>query len=89
MPSAKSSRVHDRRQARNQPLKTKAKSYVRKAKNLLESGESGGVDQAVVQALTALDKAAVKGAIHSNNAARRKSRLMRIVNKAESVKGQS
>ena len=56
---------------------------------MLESGESGGVDQAVVQALTALDKAAVKGAIHSNNAARRKSRLMRIVNKAESGKGQS
>ena len=89
MPSAKSSRVDVRRQTRNQPLKTKAKSYVRKAKNLLESGESGGVDQAVVQALTALDKAAVKGAIHPNNAARRKSRLMRIVNKAESDKGQS
>ncbi len=34
-------------------------------------------EEAVQQAISALDKAAEKGVIHKNNAARRKSRLMR------------
>jgi small subunit ribosomal protein S20 len=34
------------------------------------------------QAIIALDRAAEKGVIHRNNAARRKSRLMRNLNKA-------
>jgi small subunit ribosomal protein S20 len=34
----------------------------------------------------ALDKAAQKGIIHKNNAARRKSRLMHMFNKAKAAK---
>ena len=34
-------------------------------------------------AITALDKAAKKGVIHENNAARRKSRLIKSINKLE------
>jgi len=37
---------------------------------------------AVVAAATALDKAAEKGVLHPNNAARRKSRLMKKLNQA-------
>ena len=37
---------------------------------------------AVNDAVVALDKAAQKGAIHPNNAARRKSRIMRQLSKA-------
>jgi len=36
----------------------------------------------VVDAISALDKAAEKGVIHPNNAARRKSRLMKKLNQA-------
>ena len=36
-------------------------------------------------ALKALDKAAEKGVIHKNNAARRKSRLMHALNNAKAV----
>jgi len=38
---------------------------------------------AVVAAISSLDRAAAKGVIHPNNAARRKSRLMKKLNKAQ------
>ena len=86
MPSSKSARVSKRRKGLNQPLRTKAKTYVTKAKNLLDDGDIEGANEAANQAITALDKAAGKGAIHPNNASRRKSRLLRTVNKAVSAK---
>ena len=39
--------------------------------------------EAVVVAISSLDKAAEKGIIHPNNAARRKSRLMKKLNEAQ------
>jgi hypothetical protein len=39
--------------------------------------------EAVVTAISSLDKAAEKGIIHPNNAARRKSRLMKKLNEAQ------
>jgi small subunit ribosomal protein S20 len=39
----------------------------------------------VQQAIKALDKAAQKGVIHANNAARRKSRLVKALNKAKAA----
>ena len=41
-----------------------------------------GAREAVQTAAVALDRAAQRGAIHANNAARRKSRLMRQYSKA-------
>jgi small subunit ribosomal protein S20 len=47
---------------------------------------SGTPDEALVrEALSTLDKAAVKGIIHKNNAARRKSRLMKKFNAAQAA----
>ena len=89
MPSSKSARVSDRRQVLNQPLKTKAKSYIKKANNLLEDGDSGEAASFVKEAITALDKAALRGAIHPNNAARRKSRLVSKYNRVVSDGEQS
>jgi|ETNmetMinimDraft_12_1059888.scaffolds.fasta_scaffold651207_1 small subunit ribosomal protein S20 len=83
MPSSKSARVSDRRQALNQPLKTKAKSYIKKAKHLLENGSSNEASHFVDQAVSALDKAALRGVIHPNNAARRKSRLVLKYNESK------
>jgi small subunit ribosomal protein S20 len=39
----------------------------------------------VQQAVSALDKAAQKGVIHRNNAARRKARLMKLYNEAKAA----
>ena len=77
MPSAKSSRVAERRRLQNQPLRTRAKNFVTKARRAMAVGDIDVAASAAHDAAVALDKAAQKGAIHPNSAARRKSRIMK------------
>ncbi len=86
MPNTKSAqkqmRVAERRQTRNKPVRSRARTMVVKAEDLIFSGQLDQAETEVVTAVSSLDKAAVKGVIHPNNAARRKSRLMKKLNKA-------
>ena len=45
----------------------------------METGNAEETQASLLQAISALDKAAEKGVIHKNNAARRKGRLMKAV----------
>ncbi len=83
MPSAKSARVSERKKEMNQPVRTKAKGFVARTRKLVEAGDLEGALAASKDAIIALDKAAQKGVIHENNAARRKSRLIKSINKLE------
>jgi small subunit ribosomal protein S20 len=83
LPSAKSARVSVRKAHRNAPLKTRAKSFVKRARTLIEAEDFENAENAVKEAVVALDKAAQKGVIHTNNADRRKSRIMLMLNKAQ------
>lgn len=83
MPSARSSRVHERRRVQNAPIRSRAKTLVAKARRLVDTDESDEAKSAVAEAIVALDKAAQKGVIHANNAARRKSRVMKLLNRSE------
>lgn len=67
------------RHARNIAVKSKIKTMVKKARS---AGEEE-VKQAVSAATSVIDKAAEKGIIHKNAAARRKSRLMKATSKAQ------
>ncbi len=71
-------RKHDINQARSSATKT----LVRKAVAIATSADTDGASTAVIEAVSALDKAARNGTIHPNAAARRKSRLMTKVNAA-------
>lgn len=86
MPRIKSSqkrvRVTERRQLRNKSIRSLCKTNITKAERLIFSGELKSVKEVVVTAITSLDKAAEKGVIHPNNAARRKSRLMKKLNQS-------
>ena len=82
MPSTKSARVAERRRQRNAPLRSKAKTFVSKARQQIDADGQEGADKAVRDAVVALDKAAQKGALHRRNAARRKSRLTKRLNSA-------
>jgi len=82
LPSAKSFRVSERRRLQNTPLRSRAKTEVRKARMLIENNDLEAAAEAVKSAVVALDKAAQKGAIHANNASRRKSRIMKQLHKA-------
>ncbi|MEY2846529.1 MAG: hypothetical protein RL076_2075 [Chloroflexota bacterium] len=71
-------RVAEARHERNQSYRARVRTFVKKAEQTLASGTA---DAATIQAaISTLDKAAVKGVIHKNNAARRKSRLMKKAN---------
>ena len=84
MPSAKSARVAETRRKRNAPLRSRAKSIITKARRSMAADDLDAAEQAVKDAVVALDKAAQKGALHPNNAARRKSRIMKQLHKAKS-----
>lgn len=66
----------------NQVVRSTARTYVKRARTLIEQGNLDQAALVVNQAVSALDKAAQKGVIHPNNAARRKSRLVQALNKA-------
>ncbi|MEN4013532.1 MAG: 30S ribosomal protein S20 [Bellilinea sp.] len=74
----KRNKQNERRRLRNRFFRGAARKAVNKARITLVSGEKKEeTREAVVLAVKALDKAAEKGVIHKNNAARRKSRLMK------------
>ena len=70
-------RASQRRRMRNKPVRTRARTSVRDAIEVIAEGNWAEADAAVAVAVSALDRAAQKGVIHANNAARRKSRLLR------------
>ena len=74
--SKKRIRVAERRAERNKPLRTEARTYVKKAEVAIAAGDVAAAEVATREAISVLDKVAGKNVIHKNNAARRKSRLM-------------
>ena len=82
-PSAlKRVRTTKRRTEVNGPRRSEAKTLVVKALKVAAAGVAGETEQALLDALSALDRAAKAGAIHPNQAARRKSRLTIRINAA-------
>ena len=86
MPNTRSARkqvrVTQRRYLRNKSIQSLCKTNITKAEKLIFSGELESAQEAAATAVSSLDRAAEKGVIHPNNAARRKSRLMKKLNEA-------
>ena len=74
--------VQSEERGRNRAIKSSVKTYIDKAEELISGKELEPAKVAVQQASVALDKAAKKRILHPNNAARRKSRLMKKFNAA-------
>ena len=87
MPITKSAKREMRksvkRQIHNKAYRSRCKTDLTKAEKLIASGELEQALQAVKTAISSLDKASEKGSVHPNNAARRKSRLMKKLNIAQ------
>ena len=83
--AAKKARQSLKRRDRNRYFKATARTYLKRAESQLTAHELEEAEVSVRAAIKALDKAAQKGIIHRNNAARRKSRLMKALNKAKAV----
>lgn len=76
-------RVAERKRVRNKPIRSAVKTYVSTVERLIAKQDIEGAAGAVIKAISELDKAAQKGIIHKNNAARRKARLMHRLNIAK------
>ena len=81
----KQARVAGRRQTRNKAVRSQVKTNITKAESLIFSGELDTAKDAVKTAIVSLDKAAEHEIIHGNNAARRKSRLLKKLNAVTAV----
>ncbi len=68
-----------RKRARNTLVRSSVRTAVKKA-NTAVQGKTEDSAEAVKRAISELDRAASKGVIHKNNAARRKSRLVKKLN---------
>lgn len=73
----KRNRQNEKRRLRNRNIVGRARTYVKKARLTMAEGSVEEARQATREAISVLDKAAGSGTLHKNNAARRKSRLMK------------
>lgn len=74
----------EKRRVRNLSVRTRMKTYIKKAHEAIASGDDGKISETLPRALSEIDRAAQKGVIHRNNAARKTSALKRQANSANS-----
>jgi len=66
---------------RNQKIKSRLKTYLKRFETLAEQGNADEAKSAYDVAVKQLDQAAAKGIIHKNTSSRKKSRLTLKLNK--------
>ena len=74
-------RVTLKQTTRNKAIRSKTKTAMRRVMEAVNAGDAGVAKTALVHANKTIDKATSKGVYHKNNAARKKSKLAKIVNK--------
>ena len=82
MANIKSSKKDLKRSAKRRivasAVKTSLKTYVKKTRVAVASGDADATKAALTTAIKSLDKAAQRGILHRNAAARRKSRIAKL-----------
>lgn len=73
----KRNRQNEERRLRNRVVRGTTRSALKNARLAIETGAENS-EELIAKAIKAFDKAAQKGVIHKNNAARHKSRLMKL-----------
>lgn len=85
MPNIKSAKkrvlVNEKKAARNKAARSALKTDIKKFDVALASGDRSEADVAYKQAVKALDKAALRGLLHKNNVAHKKSNMTLKLNK--------
>ena len=84
MPTIKSSKKRLRQNAkkreRNKIRKDKLKKVVKEIEGLIDQGEKEKAEEMVPEFMKTVDRAAAKGPLHKNKAARIKSKIMKKLN---------
>ena len=79
-------KVNETKKHRNTTVKSSVKTAFKKAAAALEGKKEQEIASSVKDAIRKVDKAAAKGIVQKNTAARKKSRLMAQINKAGAAK---
>ncbi|MFE8703230.1 30S ribosomal protein S20 [Cytobacillus sp. FJAT-54145] len=84
MPNIKSAikrvKTNEKRNAHNATVKSTMRTAVKKVEAAIVNNDATAATESFAAAASKLDKAAAKGLIHKNAAARKKSRLMKKMN---------
>lgn len=73
-------RQNERVRAHNRHIRSTFRTYVKRVRSAVETGDVAAAEESLGKAVTALTRAASKGLIHRNAASRSVSRLTRAVN---------
>jgi len=79
-------RSSERKRLRNRNVRSSTRTMIKRARTTLQEGDPDAAREAIREAIRTLDKAVSKGVVHRNNAARRKSRLMKQLAALEAQK---
>ncbi len=77
----KRARQNEIRRLRNKSLRTRTKNVIKEVRSISAEGAADAAMEKLNMAQSVIDKAAKKGAIHKRTAARKISRLSKLVNK--------
>ncbi len=80
-------RQNERRRLRNRIILSRTRTYYKRAHKVLAEGDLQTALEQVRLAISQLDRAVSKGVLHRNNAARRKSRLMKRLTQLQESAG--
>ena len=79
----KRARQNELSRLRNKAVKTRVRSIVKDVRFSVEESSNGDVMAKLISAQTLIDKASKKGVLHKKTAARKISRLSKLVNSAK------
>jgi small subunit ribosomal protein S20 len=74
----KRAEIAEKRRVRNFSVKARLKTQVKAAMAAIDAKDKAKIKTTLTVALSEIDKAATKGVIHKNSAARKKSTLQRL-----------
>ena len=75
--------VIEKKTLRNKMIKSKVKTVIKKVEAAIAAGDKVAAQQALVVATSEINKAASKGVLHKNTAARKVSKMMKKANTAK------
>lgn len=73
--------VNQKKAERNKSIRSAVKTSVKRVEAAIAEGNKEAAGAALLETISAIDKAATKGVYHKNNASRKVSRLTKAVNK--------
>jgi small subunit ribosomal protein S20 len=79
-------KISERNRIRNRVRLGKIKFYTKQFLNLIKENKIEEAKKLLPEVISVIDKAAQKGTLHKNTAARKKSKLMKLLNEKLAVK---